>query len=325
MFNLNYIVCAPDYDAIRNNGYTAYVSQPIDADDCALRMVRELKLAGIVDPQLHGASHFNPDHWLRMLADGDEELQWFFDRRLCPPVSAMKKTRALGAAYLPAKGAKGDPKVEVSSATHLVNLAVRSYQELFGATAISFCPPNHCWDDEVESYLAGAGVRLVQAAQFQYRTADAFSSGEYERNKTGTARPSGVWLLGRNLDFEPATREPDSQFREARALLARRIPLVINTHRVNYVGSIDGDRRGASLAWLDRLLSFLERDLPALRYLDSRDLAELCISKRCSSEWGAGVRRLSELVPVRDAVRDLCRATLDRTALESGSWDGSYQ
>lgn len=92
------------------------------------------------------------------------------------------------------------------------------------------------------------------------------------RHVMGERAESGLLCLERNAGFEPRPRRvphgADQVLKQAEVCLLAKIPVVVDTHRINYTGSYRDD----SLRELDRLLSGLTRFGP--RFLTTVELGE---------------------------------------------------
>ena len=106
-------------------------------------------------------------------------------------------------------------------------------------------------------------------AQYGFRVAQ---KGEGEL-KAPSMHPSGILELHRVVDFEPSTREMETEkyLEIAQLCFSRGIPFTVSMHSINFHSSIK-DFRTLSLASLDRLLTALESKYPDLLYVNDSDL-----------------------------------------------------
>lgn len=291
---LNFIVHEPDYEAIAASGFTAYMYHPIVSDG-AVAAVRQA--ADVLPAELHGGEHVAPHAWLAALRDGLPWLRRFFDAQRMPPPGLIATLPGLGAPYLASPGADATERLRRLEA------ALATFRGLFGRAAQGFVAPNHAWDADVEEELARAGVRYLQAAQHQYATWPAVCAGHWVGLRSGPAAVSPLWYQARNLDFEPVVHPDavDAAIAHACLLLQRGIPVVVNTHRINYAAAIRPRCASDALAALDRLLGRLRATRPDLLFLDS-------------AEFDGFLRRTRRLYrqPSSHLVRDLVRACAGR-------------
>lgn len=299
---LNLIVCQPDYAAIETAGFERYRSQPLGASDDALAAARLGEQQGVFELALHGGEHVAPARWLRLLREGVPELRAFFDARVMPPPAVISRHHGLGAAYLacPDDRAAGDRLERLRD-------ALGHFHDLCGHAATGFVAPNHAWDDAVEQTLVEAGVRHLQACHVGYGSWAAAEQGLWVARSAGPAARTPLWYQTRTVDFEPAIRPADSGPAIDRAcLLARRgIPVVVNTHRINYASGLRPELAARSRQELGRLIDALTAVRPDLWFMSSGEF-DSALRGQC-----VGMHR-RRLRPVVRLASDIAAATLGR-------------
>jgi hypothetical protein len=251
-FTLNFIVHEPAYELIEKSGFTRYDSRPHVQADVASSVRMLTQRFRVFEPALHGAEHIEPGQWLAHLRSGDRPLRAFFDQRAMPPPALVARYRGLGAAYL----SVDDAGTAVAPPWKRIEGAAHTFERLFGERPRGFVAPNHAWEPKLEEVLGGCGVDYLQAAHYHYRSRAAFESGTPSRHRAGARGRAGLRYQTRTVDFEPAVRPDAVAHATQRAcLLAERgIPVVVNSHRINYVRGID---EGAAARSLDLLQDFI--------------------------------------------------------------------
>jgi hypothetical protein len=113
------------------------------------------------------------------------------------------------------------------------------------------------WDGSLDHVLLSEGVRHQQACHVRYPTFEAAESGRRRALRAGPERRSGLWRQMRNVEFEPVVRpdQVDAAIARACLLVKRAIPLVINTHRINYTGALGPEGAAHGRRRLGDLLS----------------------------------------------------------------------
>lgn len=285
---LNFIVHRPDFNAIASTGFTRYRWQRLEPTDAAFAAALEAERAGVYELALHGGEHVAPVRWLRLLRDGDTTLRAFFDAGVMPPPALISRHPGLGAACLACPD-----EADVDDRLQRLQDALASFAGLCGRPACGFVAPNHAWDDAVEKTLAQGGVRHLQACNVCYGNWEAAERGVWTVRRAGPAAHAPLWYQTRTVDFEPAIRPNDCAAAIARAclLVHRGIPVVINTHRVNYASGIRPGRAAASRQALGQLIEALLAVRPDLWFLSS---SELDTALRGHSE-GTHRRRMAPL------------------------------
>lgn len=269
-FTLNFIVHEPDFAAIEAQSFARYVTRP----ECDLAVVAAVADAasshGVFEAALHGAEHVAPGHWLRELRSGNAELRGFFDARAMPPPGLIAGYPGLGAAYLPSPhDAQSIPKPK-----DRLEQALTAFARIFGYPASGFVAPNHAWDHVVEVSLSRRNVDFLQAAHVRYPDVSAIERNEWIRERSGPSGNGDLWYQTRNLDFEPAVHpgRVDMAIERGRLLTKRGVPIVVNTHRVNYVGGIDPEAAARARIDLGRLIEALLDARPDLCFMNSSEL-----------------------------------------------------
>jgi hypothetical protein len=57
-----------------------------------------------------------------------------------------------------------------------------------------------------------------------------------------------------------------------KTLISWRVPVIINTHRFNYMGGIDADHRAHGLIELSRLIASIRKQWPEARFIGTQEL-----------------------------------------------------
>ena len=266
---LNFIVARPDYDAIEATDFRAYRSIPIRPAAALLDALRAPDPEAVFEVQLHGAEHIAPARWLRLLQEGAPDVRAYFAVRAMPPPGVVARHPGLGAAYLPCPDDRGG--AAVPSPDERVLQSLRVFASLFSRQAQGFVPPNHAWDGSLDRVLRREGVRHLQACHVRYPTFAAAESGQGHALRAGPERGNDLWRQTRNVHFEPVVWPDlvDAAIARACLLVARGIPAVINTHRINYAGAIRPERVAHGRERLGDLLSALVATRDDVHFLGS--------------------------------------------------------
>ena len=309
-FTLNFVVHEPAYELIEKSGFTRYDSRPhVQAD--VVSAVRNLaQRSRVFEPALHGAEHIAPAQWLAHLRTGDPQLRAFFDQRAMPPPALIARHPGLGAAYL----SVDDAGVTVAPPPKRIEGAAHTFEQLFGERPRGFVAPNHAWEPSLEDTLGGCGVEYLQAAHHHYRSRAAFESGKWSRHRAGARGRAGLRYQTRTVDFEPAVR-PEAiadAIQRACLLVERGIPVVVNSHRVNYVRGIHAAAATRSLALLQDFIRALMSVRPDICFETSASL-----DKALRGESPRAKR--IQLAPLQDLARDLTLAARRRPPIGGAS------
>jgi len=300
-FTLNFIVERPDYEHIEYTGLQGYRTIPVSPARAILDMAGSSSPDAVFEVQFHGAEHVAPARWLRLLREGASDLRSYFQARAMPPPSVISKYPGLGAAYL----ACPDDVGGVDQPPERLRSGLRSFRKIFSRQAYGFVAPNHAWDVQVEDTLAAEGIRYFQACHVHYGTWAASEAGRWRAMRSGVSARSDIWRQTRNVEFEPAIR-PDHtalQISRACALIERGIPVVINTHRANYVRALDAARAARALERLGDLLRSILATRSDVHFLGSDEFDSVLRGSHPT------IRR-RWLVPGRNLPFDMARSAL---------------
>lgn len=302
-FTINFIVREPDYEAIEASAFGRYSSRPIRHGEVVGALTGSKLAAALFEPALHGAEHVAPARWLSLIRAGAADLRAFFAARVMPPSALISRYRGLGAPYLPCP----DDQADIAGPGERLDDALATFEHLFGQPAQGFVAPNHAWDAAVEEKLARGGIAFMQAAHVQYPDWAAVEAGNWRSNGPRASGIAPLWYQTRTVDFEPVIRPGTTaaEIRRACLLLRRGIPVVVNTHRINYAGGVQPGAVERARQDLARLIGALLQERPDLRFVRSAELDQVLRGRH------PAVRR-RRLAPVANALLDVGRAFRDR-------------
>jgi len=278
----NTVVANPDFSSIRESGYQKYFYKPYTdslQDDprrhTVLALVRQGMAEGIFRPQLHAREHVNVQQWLKALRSGHKELltAFEFDTFGIPLRQKINMRNNVMAAF------DFDARHELLHQTEIVEDAQRIFRQIFGFTSTSFIPPAYIWDSELETSLMRSGINAIQGLPFQYVPNP---NGRWYRRKlryTGKVSASGVVNLIRNAFFEPSLNPTKDVVGEClmRIDLSFRLkkPVIIGSHRLNFIGALDVTNREKNLKLFKDLLSQIIKRWPHAEFMTSDELNSL--------------------------------------------------
>jgi hypothetical protein len=158
------------------------------------------------------------------------------------------------------------------------------FEKIFGYRSISFIAPCYTWSNEINATLKDAGIQCFQGLWFQFEPVEGVDH-KFRKvfHYTGQRNKLGQIYLVRNAAFEPSDA-PDFDWTHdilSRAKIAFRLgkPLIISSHRFNYIGFIDHKNRNRNLPKLKNLLMELLKQWPDIEFMSSDELSNLIIGK----------------------------------------------
>ena len=268
-FTANFIVGNPDFEAISRDRFTNYYDIPIGQD----KELKEEWLEGmerrVLYPQYHGRTHFWPEAWLRDLRDSIPGAREMFDQRYHGGISLLKKQGwRYHSEYTDWKTGKQREHDELMD---WLKVGVEYFQQLFGFFPRSTIASHFVLTPEIARAWHAIGGQFVQGAGL--RVIRLPGGGVHVvTHALGERSPEGLLLMRRTVKFEPrlgkSSYDKDGALREAEQCFRSNIPVIIDTHRINYTGRWRED----SLRSLDSFLHELGVYRP--RFLTSVEIGE---------------------------------------------------
>ena len=222
--------------------------------------------AGVFDMQFHGGVHLQYRRWMEAVAQGDLHVMEGL-RQGVMGVSPEKKGWS---------GKRGNFMAALdwhpteAGYTELLERLLQAYGEFEGVwdkQAKSFIAPAYIWDEAMETMLVEAGIDVVQGLPYQL-----FSDGHggFKRKHRRMVYTDVFYTL-RNCYFEPGENYARDYVGEclkrAKTLISWGVPVVINSHRFNYMGGVSADHRAHGLKELNRLIEGIRKHWPEAQFV----------------------------------------------------------
>lgn len=284
-FTFNNIMGNPDFDRIRESGYSQYHWEPFErtlqrypAHGQVMQLYRQGMAAGLVQVQFHGKDHVNVDRWMKDLREDAGlarkalELGVFSFPFHEPP-------RKFWNEYMDAFGM--DHMDELESKRKVLREGLEIFRQFWGFRSRSVIAPCYVWHSSLEKEMAAAGVDTIQGITYQFEPAEG-SEQVQKYHYLGQKNAYGMQYFVRNASFEPfVDNAPDWEKRcldkISMAFMFRK-PAIISTHRANFAGFLDPANRKTNLARLDTLLAEILKRWPEVRFVSTDELAEITLN-----------------------------------------------
>lgn len=273
----NTVTSNPDFDKIKDSDFKVYYYEPFwSTYDRYPKHSRSLEIwknsfkLHLLWPQFHGRDHLNPFEYLKVLHQNHHE-QIAFSRYA---LFGSKKGSDRQAGYLAAFDY--DTTEERDSFTSIISEGQSLFELAFGFRSKSFIAPTGIRGDSLDEILFRNDILYHQDARQWLPKYEA--SKIVKHRFWGAMNQYGQLYWRRNGTFEPA-RYPEydwvgSVLNEAKIAFFWGKPLVINSHRVNYVGGIDPENRARGLDMLESLLRRLQKVYPDTEFMSSDQLGD---------------------------------------------------
>jgi hypothetical protein len=274
----NFIVGNPDFEKIREQNYQHYFFEDFtktyekrDGNVNVWLMVKKLIHKGYFVPQFHGREHINVMYWLNELKDRNKAFLNAFDFNcygIDAPSAGLKKNNLMAA-------------FEYGSSSHKMFIqesiceGLEIFESKFLNKSSTLVVPRHIWDSDLEETMITNGVSAIQTSMFQLTP----EVGKYKKHFRYTGmqnHKTSIKYLVRNAFFEPSYNEKkdwvNQTFQKVKLAFLMHVPVIIGTHRLNFVGGIDPYIRDKNLIKFSELLKLIINAYPEVEFLSSNEL-----------------------------------------------------
>jgi hypothetical protein len=278
----NCLVSNPDFDRIRQSGFSQYVGQPMTSTlsitpgaESNMILWRQAVECGVCQPQSHGREHLNIARWMSDLSKGDMIALTAFDHSIFGVSSHTTTPRRQS--YLASFDFE-ESSGQLDKAT-IVAEALQMFESTFGFKSRSFIAPNYVWDSQVERSAKAYGVDYLQSGPIQW--IPSTGNGKQMKRKRrfqGQKNAFDQRYLVRNVLFEPSS-DPSLDWvglalKEIDLAFKLRKPAVISTHRVNFIGALSPANRDRGLTLFKNLLKEMLVRWPDIAFMDTVELGQ---------------------------------------------------
>jgi hypothetical protein len=283
-FTLNNIVANPDFERIRESGFTRYSHEPFTEtlarypdSDRVLDQYREGLRSGVFSLQFHGREHIQVRHWLEALrAENPLFVDAFSEQMATQSAGPRSSCRIECLDGMGAYSEADQPFIEQSVVEGL-NL----FQQIWGFRASSVIAPCYTWRSDLERIWQDQGIRFIQSGRAQRVPRPGEQRPSFKRHWMGRRNALGQVITVRNAVFEPSM-DPSQDWlgsclRQIASAFRWRKPAIVSSHRLNFIGSIRPANRDSGLRQLRALLGEIVRRWPEVEFLGSEELGE-CIA-----------------------------------------------
>ena len=269
----------PDYEKIRENGFSRYEYEPYTKTldrysnrDRVHQLHRKAIDEGLAFPSFHGREHLNVCRWMRLLQANNTSAHLLFDHGVC------NYSFGINSEDLGELAAAFDIEFEqdIEYQKNVIKDGLNLFEKLWGFKSQYFVPPNGPYSQNLNFTTKECGITGLYAARIQRMP---LGNGQIQKryNWMGTRNQEGLIYINRNGFFEP-TYMPDP-IDNALLAIERAFrwhkPAVISSHRVNYCGELSPENRSNSLKLLDELLKKVLQRWPDIQFIHSENLINL--------------------------------------------------
>ncbi len=279
----NFAMANPDFDKIDPiNG--AYFFEPFtdtyqryypgqDVFSC----VQEGIKSSCFVPQLHCREHMNVNRWMNDLKQQKNDTVFAFQNHMIGIGASFSQENPFG--YMDAFNSNFTSVAELSN---IVHEAMEIFENTFDKKSETFVASCFVWDDSLEDSLAQVGVRGIQSGCWQNVPAGIENGNAMKRRLRflGQKNRIGQVYTVRNCAYEPAyqqnpTKSAKECYYQVMRAFRNRKPAIINSHRFNYIGSINRENACENLKGLSWLLHTIIKNVPDAEFISTPELLRI--------------------------------------------------
>lgn len=272
------VVANPDFEAIENNNFETYISQPFlqtleeYGHFGAYKAWREGMRNNLFHPEFHGREHLNVNTWMRALRDKQKETTLAFYER-CWGIN-NRNDHPLGISYQAAFDLEYHS--DLLSQSEIIESGLNLFEQIHGYRSRYFVAPNGPFNNSLESVLLAGGIDYLGASKIQKQP---LGEGRFNTvlHWLGQTNRHGQSYITRNAFFEPNAIGKDwlsSCLKDISIAFNWQKPAVISSHRTNYIGTLSKKNSAESLLFLDRLISEILKTWPDVEFITSAELGD---------------------------------------------------
>lgn len=233
-------------------------------------------------PQLHCREHLNVNRWMMDLRDKKEDTTIAFNHNMIGIAKSFSSDNVFG--YMDAFNTVATSNEELDK---ILEDAANIFESTFGYKSKTFVASCFVWSDAFENSLKKQGFLGIQTGPWQHKSigADGVYLLKRQLHFTGEKNSNGQIYTVRNCAYEPAyNQNPEECAKECFAQIKNAFkvkkPAIINSHRFNYIGSINPDNSKNNLHWLKNLLQMIVKEYDDVEFITSPELLDLIFQEQ---------------------------------------------
>jgi len=227
-------------------------------------------------PQFHGREHININRWMEAINSPSIKEQTAFKLRALISSKYDDDVFQYPSNYFAAFDFTKED--DVSELNQITADGLSNFEKLFGFKSISFVAPCSIWSDVINESLSEGDVKLQVGQQTlpkYYKRSNVVNRFWGSKNNFSQIH----WR--RNCSFEPS-RDQDYDWvnrclREIEIAYRWGKPAVINSHRVNFIGSIFPENRAKTHQKLKLLIEYIQNRWPEVEFVNTEQLGKIML------------------------------------------------
>lgn len=280
----NTVMANPNWDKILNSNFTEYHYESfVDTLGQNLNSQNVFSLYGVgienglFYPQFHGREHLNVKFWMDSLLEGDEYMKAGFDYKVFGiPLKNSKSNRNNVMATFDFIN-----EDELSFIYNSIEDGLNMFESHFNYRSNTLIAPCYVWPTTLLPKLKKLGIDGIQGIKYQFEP--QLNGKKYKKifHYTGEKSRHGQHYLVRNVFFEPThfylnnPKYLDNLMNDIRLSFFYRNPVIMGSHRINFMGGIDKANREMNLSLFSKLINLVIAEFPDVEFVTSSQLLKI--------------------------------------------------
>jgi len=270
----------PDFKKIEENNFQKYCYESFDQTldkrkdgsqiyDWYKRVITK----GQLEVGFHGREHLNVNAWMHDLKGGNKvALEGFKHRIWGQGVLKSKQNNSYRSAFqIKHYDELEDLRLSISDGLQVMN-------KLFKKPITYFLAPDGPYHLDLNPAMAQNGIKYIGLAKLHN---NPLEDKKHQKKVfwMGKKLKSGLTVITRNVIFEPGSPRSEDWVKSAFTAIQKAFkfknPVVISSHRANYVSGLNKDNRINGLNQLESLLGKIIQKWPEVEFMTSSELGDL--------------------------------------------------
>ncbi len=227
-------------------------------------------------PQSHGREHIYVKKWMADLKANVKSARIGFDMGIFGLTSSTSPD--INYNYMGAYNSGLEE--DIREFNIIIEEGLSMFEKTFCYQSRSFIPTTYTWPRDIEQTLIRNGVKYLQGRHYQIVPVDDNKTFKARNNSLmGKRSGSGLVYLIRTCDFEPSQPKMTDSISDCMRKMNRAFtwgkPVIISTHRLNFIGSIHSENRDKNLKLFSELLNRIVKLWPDVEFMTSDELGLL--------------------------------------------------
>lgn len=239
-----------------------------------LKLIKEGIDLKLFFPQLHCREHLNFNRWMNDLHEGKKETLLAYENQMIGINSNFTKENPFG--YMDSFNTNflnGDELEDI------IQEAKELFYQTFGFESETFVASCFVWDKQLEKVLSSVGIKGIQTGVWQ-NIPNKRKPFRRRIHYTGEKNFLRQVYTVRNCAYEPAYLQnsgicAESCFNEVERAFRAGKPAIINSHRFNYISSINAENASENLIGLKNVLERIIQTYKDVEFISTPELLEI--------------------------------------------------